>query len=334
MLLRRNYNPRTTKESRLIEPFVAPCPFFRPRSSFRPPKRPIPRGLSASGANSRPDWLLDAYRHGIFPWPTGNAGAAIPWCSPNPRAILDLDRFHVPRRLQRTCRGGRFTATLDQDFAGVIRGCATAGGRRGRTWLIPPMIRAYTELFRLGHAHSVEVWHDGKLAGGTYGVAIAGLFAAESMFHRVRDASKVALVRLVSHLRAARLHAAGHSATHAARRAVRRRRDSTPRVPAPAGPCPDRSGRVSLVRLTDRFCRSASLAKPQANSEASGKNLTEGDSPSERLPRLSPFRPHSFPFRLIIRSLRLRLTFRLPPSAFRLSPPPSAGPLANRGCLR
>ncbi len=83
----------------------------------------------------------------------------------------------------------------------MIRGCATAGGRRGRTWLTRAMIGAYTRLFKLGHAHSVEVWHEGRLAGGVYGVAIAGLFAAESMFHRVGDASKVALVALVSHLR-------------------------------------------------------------------------------------------------------------------------------------
>ena len=115
--------------------------------------------------------------------------------------IIELDRFHVPRRLQRTCRGERFEVSIDRDFSGVIRGSATASGRRGGTWLIPPMIRAYSRLFELGHAHSVEVWREGQLVGGTYGLAIAGLFAAESMFHIVRDASKVALVRLVSHLR-------------------------------------------------------------------------------------------------------------------------------------
>jgi leucyl/phenylalanyl-tRNA--protein transferase len=112
-----------------------------------------------------------------------------------------LHRFHVPRRLQQTCRSGRFQLSIDRDFAGVIGGCATAAGRVGRTWLTPAMIRAYRRLFHLGHAHSVEVWQEGRLVGGVYGVAIAGLFAAESMFHEVRDASKVALVRLVSHLR-------------------------------------------------------------------------------------------------------------------------------------
>lgn len=91
--------------------------------------------------------------------------------------------------------------TCDHDFAAVIRGCATAGDRRGNTWLTPAMIAAYEQLHALGHAHSVEVWHDGQLAGGTYGVAIGGMFAGESMFHRERDASKVALVYLVAHLR-------------------------------------------------------------------------------------------------------------------------------------
>jgi leucyl/phenylalanyl-tRNA--protein transferase len=90
---------------------------------------------------------------------------------------------------------------FDQDFAGVIRGCATAPGRRGQTWLTPRMIRAYVRLHRLGHAHSAEVWREGRLVGGTYGVAIGGLFAAESMFYRESDASKVALVHLVDRLR-------------------------------------------------------------------------------------------------------------------------------------
>ena len=123
------------------------------------------------------------------------------WWSPDPRAVIEFGRFHVPRRLPRTCRSGRFQVTFDRDFAGVIRGCATAAGRVGETWLTPTMIDAYIRLHKLGYAHSVEAWHDGRLAGGTYGLAIGGLFAAESMFYRVRDASKVALVHLVEHLR-------------------------------------------------------------------------------------------------------------------------------------
>ena len=129
---------------------VANMPILPPSRFFPPAEEADADGLIGFGGQLTPEWLLDAYRHGIFPWPTGDAGAAIPWCSPDPRAIIELDRFHVPRRLQRTCRSGRFAATLDQDFAGVIRGCATAGGRRGRTWLIPPMIRAYTRLFHAG----------------------------------------------------------------------------------------------------------------------------------------------------------------------------------------
>jgi leucyl/phenylalanyl-tRNA--protein transferase len=173
-----------------------------PPSRFFPPAEEVdPEGLVGFGGKLTPEWLLDAYQHGVFPWPIGDPDVPIPWWSPDPRAIIELDRFHVSRRLARTIRGGRFEVTYDRDFAGVIRGCATAADRAGGTWLTPQMIRAYTRLFRLGHAHSVEVWRDGRLAGGTYGVAIAGLFAAESKFYRVRDASKVALVHLVQRLR-------------------------------------------------------------------------------------------------------------------------------------
>ncbi len=159
-------------------------------------------GLLGVGGQLTPDWLLDAYGHGIFPWPITGSVNLLAWWSLDPRAVILWDRFHVSRRLQRTCRCGRFTVTCDRDFRGVIRGCATAAGREGRTWLTAEMIEAYAQLFELGHAHSVEVWSGGVLAGGTYGVAIGGVFSAESMFHRVRDASKVALVHLVAHLRA------------------------------------------------------------------------------------------------------------------------------------
>lgn len=153
------------------------------------------------GGMLEPDWLLDAYRHGIFPWPIIPRLRKMQWWSPDPRAIFELDRFHVSRRLERTCRSGRFTVTSDRDFGGVMRGCASAQSRRWNTWLSGPMIAAYQRLFELGLAHSVEVWHEGRLAGGTYGVTIGGLYAGESMFYQVRDASKVALVHLVRHLR-------------------------------------------------------------------------------------------------------------------------------------
>jgi leucyl/phenylalanyl-tRNA--protein transferase len=160
-----------------------------------------PEGVVLFGGKLTPEWLLDAYAHGIFPWPIFDGTDIMVWWSPDPRAIFELDQFHVSRRLARTCRSGAFEVTCDRDFPGVIAGCATAGDRRHNTWLTPKMIEAYARLFELGHAHSVEVWHEGALVGGTYGVAMGGLFAGESMFHRMRDASKVALVHLVHHLR-------------------------------------------------------------------------------------------------------------------------------------
>jgi leucyl/phenylalanyl-tRNA--protein transferase len=150
------------------------------------------------GGRLDPQWLLDAYANGIFPWPVGQTLA---WWSPDPRAIFDFDYFHVPRRLARTCRSSKFEVSCNRDFAGVIAGCATAQQRRRATWITRPLITAYTRLHKLGHVHSVEVWRDDQLAGGVYGVALGGLFAAESMFHYVTDASKVALVHLVNHLR-------------------------------------------------------------------------------------------------------------------------------------
>lgn len=181
----------------------------RPRMHHLPPPRFFPPadqadpdGLLALGGSLTPEWLLDAYGHGIFPWPITGQDEPMAWWSPDPRAIIELGEFHVSRRLRRTCRSGRFEVTCDEDFAGVIRGCATAAGRIGATWISRRMISAYTRLARLGHAHSVEVCHGGHLAGGAYGVALGGLFAAESKFYRVRDASKVALVHLVAHLEA------------------------------------------------------------------------------------------------------------------------------------
>lgn len=157
-------------------------------------------GLVCIGGNLSVEWLLDAYRHGLFPWPL-IPGIELPqWWSPDPRAIFELDGLHISRRLRRRLRSSEFTATIDRDFDGVIQGCATSGDRQGDTWLTPSMIAAYRRLHELGHAHSIEVWADGELAGGTYGVSIGGFFAAESMFHRRRDASKVALVHLFEHL--------------------------------------------------------------------------------------------------------------------------------------
>jgi leucyl/phenylalanyl-tRNA--protein transferase len=155
-------------------------------------------GLLVVGGKLAPDWLIDAYSHGIFPWPCGEILA---WWSPDPRAVLEFDALHISRRLGRTCRSGRFQATIDRDFAGVMTGCATAQDRRHGTWITEPLKTSYCQLHDLGLAHSLEVWREGKLAGGVYGVTLGGLFAAESMFHYERDASKVALVHLLDHLR-------------------------------------------------------------------------------------------------------------------------------------
>ena len=172
-----------------------------PSEHFPPAENAAHEGLGGFGGELSPEWLLDAYRHGIFPWPITDLDAPLAWWSPDPRAIIEFDRFHVSRRLQRTCRSGKFQVTRDRDFAGVIGSCAMVPSRRDQTWLTPEMIDAYVRLHELGHAHSVEIWHQNELAGGVYGVTIGGLFAAESKFFRVRDASKVALVHLVEHLR-------------------------------------------------------------------------------------------------------------------------------------
>ncbi len=170
-----------------------------PPQFFPPPTESTPDGLVAVGEDLCPERLLDAYRHGIFPWPVYEEEPML-WWSPDPRAILPLDGLHISKRLRRTLRLGKFQVTSNQAFSEVLQGCATGIGREGGTWLTGEMQDAYTELHHLGHAHSVEVWHEGQLAGGTYGVAIGGGFAAESMFYRVRDASKVALAHLVAHL--------------------------------------------------------------------------------------------------------------------------------------
>jgi leucyl/phenylalanyl-tRNA--protein transferase len=162
---------------------------------FPDPERCNAEGLVAVGGDLSSARLVDAYRHGIFPYFDNDC--PILWWSPDPRAIIELDGLHVSRRLARTIRSRRFTVTFNGAFDAVIRGCAD---RDEGTWITADMIRAYNRLHELGHAHSVEVWHEGELAGGVYGVAIGGLFAGESMFTRVRDASKVGLVHLVERL--------------------------------------------------------------------------------------------------------------------------------------
>ena len=149
------------------------------------------------GGDLSPGSLLDAYTHGIFPWPIDERSPML-WWSPDPRGVIELEHAHFSRRLLRTCRSGKFHVTFDADFSQVIHKCATV---HGSTWITRRMIDGYLRLHQTGQAHSVEVWHDDQLTGGVYGVAVRGLFAAESMFHTMTDASKVALVFLINHLR-------------------------------------------------------------------------------------------------------------------------------------
>jgi leucyl/phenylalanyl-tRNA--protein transferase len=154
-------------------------------------------GLVGVGADLEPGTLLDAYRAGLFPMRVSRAGP-LGWWSPDPRGIVPLERLHVSRSLRRSCR--RFRTSVDSQFRAVVAGCADP--RRPHGWIDESFADAYTTLHRLGFAHSVEVWSaGGDLVGGVYGVAIGGLFAGESMFHRETDASKVALVELVARLR-------------------------------------------------------------------------------------------------------------------------------------
>lgn len=170
---------------------------LNPTSEFPDPNRADADGLVAVGGDLSVNHLLAAYWQGLFPW-TANP---VTWWSPDPRGILELDRFHVSRSLERVVRQGVFTITKNQAFAGVIKNCAApAQGRRG-AWITEEFIAAYTQLHRQGHAHSVECWSADELVGGIYGVAVGGLFAGESMFHRADNASKVALFHLVQHLR-------------------------------------------------------------------------------------------------------------------------------------
>ncbi|MDB5734527.1 MAG: leucyl/phenylalanyl-tRNA--protein transferase [Alphaproteobacteria bacterium] len=148
-----------------------------------------------------PEILLRAYAEGLFPMAERRGDPALYWVSPEKRGIIPLQEFHVPRRLARTVRSGRFTVTSDQAFADVMRACAAPAAGREETWINDEILRLYIALHVGGHAHSVECWRDGALVGGLYGVRLGGAFFGESMFSRERDASKVALVWLVEALR-------------------------------------------------------------------------------------------------------------------------------------
>ncbi|MSO35969.1 MAG: leucyl/phenylalanyl-tRNA--protein transferase [Acidobacteria bacterium] len=175
-------------------------PVLGPADPFPPVDQALaePDGLLAAGADLTTGRLVDAYRHGIFPW--FNDGDPILWWSPDPRFVLAPRAFHVSHSLKKTLTQRRFTVTADTVFAAVLDECAAPRPNEGGTWLTPPMKAAYLALHEHGLAHSIEVWMDGALAGGVYGVGLGRMFFGESMFSRRTDASKIALACLAAQL--------------------------------------------------------------------------------------------------------------------------------------
>jgi leucyl/phenylalanyl-tRNA---protein transferase len=151
-----------------------------------------PNGLLAAGGDLTVPRLLEAYRHGIFPWSADDE--PILWWCPDPRMVLFVGEIHVSKSLRKRLRSGRMTVTADRAFEDVMAGCAEPRADADGTWITPAIAEAYGDLFRLGHAHSIETWIDDDLVGGLYGVSIGRMFFGESMFARASDASKVALV--------------------------------------------------------------------------------------------------------------------------------------------
>ena len=149
-----------------------------------------------------PEVLLKAYACGIFPMAESADDPALYWIEPERRGVLPLDSFHVPSRLKRTVRQDRYRVVCDADFDAVIDACAEPAAGRARTWINTRIRALYRGLYVRGHCHTVEVYEEGDLVGGLYGVSLGGAFFGESMFHRVRDASKIALVHLVARLKA------------------------------------------------------------------------------------------------------------------------------------
>ena len=168
---------------------------------FPDPRYATSEGIVALGGDLRPENVLEAYRRGIFPWPID--GLPLTWFCPPERAVLEFRDLHVPRSLDRERRRTRLRFTVDRDFGSVIRACAkTARAGESGTWITPGVIRAYTDLHRSGHVHSVEAWEGDALVGGVYGVDADGAFAGESMFYLRPNASKLALLFLIEHLSA------------------------------------------------------------------------------------------------------------------------------------
>ena len=175
-------------------------PFLGPADPFPPVEEALdePDGLLAAGADLTPRRLLDAYSHGIFPW--FNEGDPILWWSPDPRIVLAPRDFHISHSLRKRLRQRQFAVTADTAFAAVLDACAAPRLDDGGTWLTPPMKAAYFALHEQGYAHSIEVWMDGTLAGGIYGVGLGRVFFGESRFSRRTDGSKIALAYLTAQL--------------------------------------------------------------------------------------------------------------------------------------
>ncbi|HVF66908.1 MAG TPA: leucyl/phenylalanyl-tRNA--protein transferase [Pyrinomonadaceae bacterium] len=167
---------------------------------FPDPREATPEGIVAVGGRPEPELLEEAYARGIFPWPV--EGHPLLWFSPPERGVLFFDELHVPRSLARERRRTRLTFTIDRAFERVVRACrAVVRAHEKGTWITPEMVRGYCEFHRRGHAHSVEAWEGDELVGGLYGVDADGAFSGESMFYRRANASKLALLFLVEHLR-------------------------------------------------------------------------------------------------------------------------------------
>jgi leucyl/phenylalanyl-tRNA--protein transferase len=212
-----------------------------------------------------PDLLLRAYATGLFPMAESAEDPGLFWVDPEHRGILPLDGLHLPRRLKKTVRGGKFIVTADCDFAGVIQGCAQRTTTRKSTWINDEIMRLYASLYAMGTAHSIECWAGGfpggTLAGGLYGVALGGAFFGESMFSRETDASKVALVHLVARLRRGGFtlldtqfvtqHLSRFGAIEITRRAYRKRLEAALNVKARFTPKLDADG----VAILDEMVR-------------------------------------------------------------------------------
>ena len=164
-----------------------------------------PEGLLAAGGDLRPDRLIAAYRQGIFPW--YEDGQPILWWSPDPRAIIYTDKLHISRSLQKTLKKDHYRVSFNTAFSAVVEACSQPRRGSNGTWITGEMQQAYETLHRMGYAHSVEVWNDeGELIGGLYGIILDKVFAGESMFSRVTDMSKVALVYLSEWLQMRNIH--------------------------------------------------------------------------------------------------------------------------------